>query len=105
MSADPGVIDAVEGGCPFCGADKYKLKSSYKEYLCGTMEAQGEVARGDACYTRQLSQQAELLQRAGEVVLWVKQRWLASTYEEGNSYAVKAQALLPEIEKALEKVR
>ena len=120
VSADPEVIAAVGGECPFCGAGPDTDPGSSFVFSCRTQVSGGVVdniiyLRSHICYTRQLSQQAELLRRAGEVVKGllimgdtVKPRKLdeALTWRE-NDYRIKtqAQALLPDIEKALEVVK
>ena len=119
VSADP------ENICPGCGAEIRTIEGKGTDYetiiyACGTGEESGYYGRqcwANQCMAKEeeLAQQTELLRRAGEVVKGllimgdtVKPRKLdeALTWRE-NDYRIKtqAQALLPDIEKALEVVK
>ena len=120
MSADPEVIAAVEGKCPkncICGAEQVKNDGgkSWKVYECLTFCHGGKFNNRTAdCYTRQLVQQAGLLRKTKGAIInlieWVRLDMI-EMQREGHVISHLAiacdesQALLSDIEKALEKVK
>lgn len=112
--------------CPFCGIDKCRevsLASGIHElFNCHNIFVQGELydKRHITCYETelanlriQLTRQAELLRRAAEVMTSLVFKTMRTSIgsQEHDAYRVpkglicEARSLIPDLEKALEKVK
>lgn len=104
--------------CPFCGAapglsaqevhDKLLIINGWEHYSCGAHvnSKTNESFRPSHCLKSQLSQQAELIGRALEVVRFAANgRIMIDGKLIPTPIALEAAALIPALEKALEKVK
>jgi hypothetical protein len=95
--------------CPFCGAEQigHAYNGTIFNYGCKTWAPSKDPEdRTRECYERQLSQQAELIGRALEVVRSVVKARESVCMMGPLAFVLtyrEAQALLPALEKALEK--